>query len=88
MAENLMALWPKLTKWERKEIVVAARREGYLPQYFPCEEVVAKAIDKILLVRRDVVIRALRGDAPSGNQAVRDTLRRLESEPCNSKASR
>jgi hypothetical protein len=88
MAKNLMSVWPKLTERERKEVVVAARREGHLSQYFTWEEAIAKALDQILLLPRHVVIRALRGDAPSGNQAVRDTLRRLESEPCNSKASR
>jgi hypothetical protein len=35
MAKNLMAVWPKLTVQERKEVVVAARREGHLKKPSP-----------------------------------------------------
>jgi hypothetical protein len=87
MAKNLMTVWLKLTEREQGAIVFAARRKGYLSQYFTWEEAVAKAVPEILLVSRDVVICALREDAPS-YPAAHDALRKLESEPCNSKASR
>jgi hypothetical protein len=82
MAQNLLTVWLKLTERERKATVFALRR---VTQYRTWEEA-TKAIDKVLMLPRDVVIRALREDAPS-DPAAHDALRKLESEPCNSKAS-
>jgi hypothetical protein len=70
---------PCLNEKDYGAIAFAARRKGYLSQYFTWEEA-AKALDQILLLPRDVVIRALHEDAPS-YRAAHDTLRKLESGP-------
>jgi hypothetical protein len=75
---NLLLLLHRLTERERKAVVFALRRKGYLSQYFNWEIAAATAEPaKLLLMDRDVVIAALRGAAPL-YLAAHDAIRQLQ----------
>jgi hypothetical protein len=79
MAQNLFGWVLRLNEKDYGAIAFVARRKGYLSQYFTWEEA-AKAWTEILLLPRDVVIRALREDAPL-YLAAHEALQKLESKP-------